>query len=155
MLILIVCQKYPSAQFTKLETPLPVAVATPESQLAAIGILRVPIDWENGKSYTFSMLVVPRLVWPILFGQNHLDMIGAKTDHTERIVTFTDPDLNFSVSCPNENPLDLYPRLGNPYSTSPSSGTSSANLITPVCMLTSTPPPHSQVNQLSFIGVLI
>ena len=87
------------------------------------------------------MLVVPRLVWPILFGQNHLDMVGAKTDHTKRIVTFTDPDLNFSVSCPNENQLDLYPRLGNPYSNSPRSGTSSANVITPVRMLTCTSTP--------------
>ena len=137
----IVCQKYPSAQFTKLESPLPVAVATPESQLGDNGILQVPIVWETGKPCTFSMLVVPRLVWPILFGQNHLDMIGTKTDHTKRTVTFTDPDLNFSVFCPNENPLDLYPRLGNPYSNSPRSGTSSANVITPVCILTSTPTP--------------
>ena len=73
-------------------------------------------------------------------------MIGAKTDHTKCIVTFTDPDLNFSVSCPNENPLDLYPRLGDPYSISPRSGTSSANVITPVCMLTATPTP-SQPNE--------
>ena len=137
----IVCQKYPVVQFTKLDKPLPVAMATPESQLSAIGIILVPIVWETGKPCTFSMLVVPRLVWPILFGQNHLDMIGAETSHTKRVVTFTDPDLNFSVSCPNENPLDLYPRLGNPYSISPSSGTSSAQVITPVCMLTSTPTP--------------
>ena len=141
----IVCQKFPSAQFTKLEKALPVAVATPESQLSAIGILQVPIVWKTGKPCTFSMLVVPRLVWPILFGQNHLDMIGAKTDHTNSIVTFTDPDINFSVSCPNENSLDLYPWLGNPDST-PRSGTSSANVITPVCMLTSTPTP-SQPNE--------
>ena len=118
-----------------------MAAATPESQFSTIGILQVPIVWENGKPCTLSMLVVPQLVWPILFGQDHLDMIGAKTDHTERIVAFTDPDLNFSVSCPNENPLDLYPQLGNPYSTSPRSGTSSANVITPVRMLTSTPTP--------------
>ena len=134
----IVCQKYPMVQFTKLDKPLPVAMATPESQLSAISII---IVWETGKLCTFSMLVVPRLVWPIPFGQNHLDMIGAETSHTKRVVTFTDPDLNFSVSCPNENPLDLYPRLGNPYSISPSSGTSSAQVITPVCMLTSTPTP--------------
>ena len=59
----IVCQKYPSVQFTQLETPLPVAVAAPESQLSAIGILQVPIVWETGKPCTFSMLAVPQWVW--------------------------------------------------------------------------------------------
>ena len=58
----IICQKYPHLQFTKLETPLPVAVATPNSQLKAIGILPVPIVWESGKPCTFSTLVVPQLV---------------------------------------------------------------------------------------------
>ena len=115
----IICQKYPDIQFTKLITPLPVAVVTPDSQLMAIGMLRVPVVWETGKLCTFSMLVVPKQVWPILFGQNHLDMIGAQTDHTKRTVKFTDPDLNFTVSCPNENPVDMYPRLGNPCSISP------------------------------------
>ena len=49
----IICQKYPDIQFTKLVTPLPVAVATPDSQLMAIGMLQVPIVWETGKLCTF------------------------------------------------------------------------------------------------------
>ena len=57
-----ICQKYPDIQFTKLVTPLPVAVATPDSQLMAIEMLQVPIVWETGKLCTFSMLVVPKLV---------------------------------------------------------------------------------------------
>ena len=137
----IICQKYPAIQFTKLVTPLPVAVATPDPQLMAIGMLQVPIVWETGKLCTFSMLVVPKLVWPILFGQNHLDMIGAQTDHTKRTVKFTDPDLNFTVSCPNENSVDMYPRLGNPCSIFPNSAKSNATVTTPVCLLTSIPTP--------------
>ena len=137
----IICQKYPDIQFTKLVTPLPAAVATPDSQLMAIGMLQVPIVWETGKLCTFSMLVVPKLVWPILFRQNHSDMIGAQTDHTKRTVKFTDPDLNFTVSCPKENPVDMYPRLGNPCSISPNSAKSNATVTTPVCLLTSTPTP--------------
>ena len=94
----IICQKYPDIQFIKLFTPLPIAVATPDSQLMAIGMLQVPIVWETGNFFTFSMLVVPKLVWPILFGQNHLDMIGAQTDHTKHTVKFTGPDLNFTLA---------------------------------------------------------
>ena len=55
----IICQKYPDIQFTKLVTPLPVVVATPDSQLMAIGMLQVPVVWETGKLCTFFMLVVP------------------------------------------------------------------------------------------------
>ena len=80
-----------------------------------------------------------RLVWPILFGQNSLDMIGAQTNHTKLTVTFTDLDLNFTVLCPNCNPTELYPRLGPPNSISPSHGPLSAHVATPLCLLTSSP----------------
>ena len=149
----IICHKYPDIQFTKLVTLLPVAVATPDSQLMAIGILQVSTVWETGKLCTFSMHVVPKLVWPILFGQNHSDMIGAQTDHTTLTVKFTDPGLNFTVSCPNENPVDMHPRLGNPCSISPNSAKSNVTVTTPVCLLTST--PHSLVNPLGCIVALI
>ena len=65
----IICQKYPHLQFTKLETTLPVAVATPNSQLKATGVLPVPIVWDSGKPCTFSMLVVPQLVGPSCLGK--------------------------------------------------------------------------------------
>ena len=137
----IICQKYPNLQFTKLKTPLPVAVATPDSQLKASGILQVPAVWETGKPCTFSMLVVPQLVWPFLFGQNHLDLIGAQTKHTKRTITFTDRDLHFTVVGPNRNPIELHPRLGPPNSISPGHGPSSAHVATFLCWLTSSPTP--------------
>ena len=67
----VIAQKHPHLTFTKLQSSLPVAVANPSSQLAAIGFMQVPIIWENGCPSIFSMLVVPGLAWPILFGQNH------------------------------------------------------------------------------------
>ena len=107
----------------------------------AIGTLQVPIVWETSKLCTFSMLVVPKLVWPILFGRNHLDVIGAQTDHTKCTVKFTDPGLNFTVSCPKENSVDMYPRLGNPCSIFSDSAKSDVTVTTPVSLLTSTPTP--------------
>ena len=62
----------PALQFTKVEQSIPVSVAGPNSSFRAVGILQVPIVWETGKSAIFTMLVVPNLTWPILFGQNHL-----------------------------------------------------------------------------------
>ena len=74
-------------------------------------------------------------------------MIGAQTNHTKRTVTFTDPDLNFTVACPNGNPIELYPCLGSPNSISPSHGPSSAHVAIPMCLLTSSPTP-SQPSEL-------
>ena len=153
----IICQKYPDIQFTKLVTPLPVAVTTPDSQLMAIEMLQVPIVWETARLCTFSMHVVPKLVWPILFRQNHLDMIGAQTDPTKRTVKFTDPQLNFTVSCPNENLVDMYPCLGNPCSISPGPTLPNPMRLLPlqyVCLHQHLP-PHSLVNPLGCILALI
>ena len=77
----IVAQKHPHLTFTKLQSPLPVAVATRTSHLKAIGIMQFPIVWENGRPSIFSMLVVPHLAWPILFGQDHLRKTQGQTDH--------------------------------------------------------------------------
>ena len=93
------------------------------------------------------MLVVPQLVWSILFGQNHLDIIGAETNHTKCNITFTDPDLNFTFACPNCIPkIELYPWLGPPKFIAPSRGPYSAHVATPLCLLTSSPTP-SQPNE--------
>ena len=80
--------------FTKLPNPIPVAVATPVSKLNAVGVSQVPITWENGRPSIFSMLVVPGVSWPILFGQNHLRMTQAHTDPVELTVHFRDPALS-------------------------------------------------------------
>ena len=94
-----IAPKHPQLIFTKLPSPLPVAVASPPSQLQAIGAMQVPIVWENGRPSIFSMLVVPGLAWPILFGQNHLRKTQAHTNHAALQVYFADPQLNFTVTC--------------------------------------------------------
>ena len=65
----IVAQKHPHQTFTKLQSPLPVAVATPTSHLKAIGIMQVPIVWENGRPSIFFYACGPSLglaniFWP-------------------------------------------------------------------------------------------
>ncbi len=56
-----VATHHPHLRFTKLEQHVPVSVAGPNSKLWAVGIMQVPIVWENGRSVTFTMLVVPNL----------------------------------------------------------------------------------------------
>ena len=64
-------------------------------------------------SFHLSMLVVPGLAWPILFGQNHLRKTQAHTNHAALQVYFADPQLNFTVKCRDANPLDAFPSLRN------------------------------------------
>ena len=47
----IIAQKHPQLTFTKLQSPLPVAVANPSSHLTAIGVMQVPIIWEKWSSF--------------------------------------------------------------------------------------------------------
>ena len=64
----LVSQNCPDLKFTKLATLLSVSVAGAESTLQDVGMVQIPIVWENGHHSIFSMLVVPGLIWPILFG---------------------------------------------------------------------------------------
>ena len=140
----VIAQKHPHLTFTKLQSSLRVAVANPSLQLKAIGLMEVPIIWENGRPSIFSMLVVPGLAWPILFGQNHLSKTKADTDHSGLTVHFADPPMNFTVTCRDTNPLDAFALLRNQTSSSaplgPSSslsqGSSTANVT---CLLTAMP----------------
>ena len=84
----VICQKSPQLTYQRLEQPIPVAVATSATQLKAIAVLQVPITWENGQNSNFSVLVVPNLAWPILFGQNHLSQTQTVTDHANYRVRF-------------------------------------------------------------------
>ena len=70
------------------------------------------------------MLVVPRLAWPILFGQNHLWITKAHTDHSGLKVHFADPPMNFTVTCRDTNPLDEFLPLRNQTSSSAPPGIS-------------------------------
>ena len=109
----------------------PRLTANPSSQLQAIGVMQVPIVWENGGPSIFSMLVVLGLALPILFGQNHLRKTQAHTNHAALQVYFADPQLNFTVKCCDANPLDAFPSLRNP--ASPSTNVA--------CLLLCPPPP--------------
>ena len=98
-------------QFTKLEQHIPVSVAGPCSALRAVGTMQVPIVWENGRSTTFTMLVVPNLTWPILFGQNHLRQTDAIIRSRELTVYFANKAMDFEVKCNDSNPALAFPSL--------------------------------------------
>ena len=148
----IIAQKHPQLTFPKLQSPLPVAVADPSSQLTAIDVMQVPIIWENGRPSIFSMFVVPGLAWPILFGQNHLCKTQAHTNHAALQVYFADPQLNFTVKCRDANPLDVFPSLRNQPSSSASQGSPSTHVT---CLLTAMPTPPTIVPTSGFTMVSI
>ena len=100
--------------------------------------MQVTVIWENGRPSIFSMLVVPGLAWPILFGQNHLRKTQAHTNHAALQVYFADPQLNFTVKCRDANPLDAFPSLRSQPSSSASQGSPSTHVA---CLLTAMPPP--------------
>ena len=122
----VIALKHPHLTFTKLPSSLPVAVANSSSQLNAIGLMQVPIIWENGRPSIVSMLFVPGLAWPILFGQNHLRITKPHSDHSRLKVHFADPPMNFTVTCRDTNPLDAFPPLRNQTSSSAPPGFSTS-----------------------------
>ena len=107
----LVAKASPTLLFTKLEQPIPVSVAGPSSDLRAVGTMQVPIVWENGRLTTFTMLVVPQLSWPILFGQNHLRQTDAHIYSKALKVPFADPSMNFTVTCYDSSPLSAFPTI--------------------------------------------
>ena len=131
----LVSKSRPDLLFTKLEQPIPVSVAGPSSTLRAVGTMQVPIIWENGRLATFTMLVVPQLSWPILFGQNHLRSTDAHIFSKDLRVYFAAPSMNFYVTCYDSSPLAAFPSLKPPQ---PSS-CSAANVT---CLLTPFPVPE-------------
>ena len=132
----LVSKKCPNLSYKKLATPLSVSVASSDSQLKAVVIMQISITWENSICSTFSMLVVPGLIWPVLFGQNNLRQTKAITDHGGLKVNFKNPSMKFTITCGDSNPLDSFPNLLSQNSTPVSSG--SANVA---CLLTAAPPP--------------
>ena len=46
----------------------------------------VPISWNNERETILSMLVVPQLAWPILFGENHLPATKALVDQPTHLL---------------------------------------------------------------------
>ena len=102
----MVAKHNPALKFTKLEQHIPVSVAGPNFNLCTEGVMQVPIVWENGKSVTFTTLVVPNLTWPILFGQNHLGKMDACIRSKEFKVYFANSAMDFEILCYDSNPLE-------------------------------------------------
>ena len=79
-------EKYPSFKWVKLSSPVAVHVANKDAELQGVGMQDVHINWGPGKYSVHTMLVVPKLSFPALFGNNHLECCDAVVSHKERIV---------------------------------------------------------------------
>ena len=132
----------PALQFTKLEQPIPVSVAGPNSSLRAFGVLQVPIVWESGQSALFTMVVDPNLTWPILFGQNHLRKTDARIYSKDLRVCFADPALNCEVQYYDTNPLEAFPTLRGHQPCRSST-------VNVTCLLTAMPQPGTTAEHVS------
>ena len=100
-----VASKCPHLKYQSLETLVTVSVADANSQLKAVGTMEIPIQWSNGRETTFQMLVVPRLSWPILFGENHLHSTQALVDHGDPSILFRHPSMSFKIACSLDSPI--------------------------------------------------
>ena len=90
---------------TKLTEPVAINVANEDAVLQSIALQDVPFTWGPGKSSIHTMLVVPKLAWHILFGNNHLEATGGIVKHKERIARFTHPQMQFAIKCSREPPV--------------------------------------------------
>ena len=76
-------EKYPSSKLVKLPSPIPIHVANKDAVLQGVGTHNVRIDWVPGKYSVHTMLVVPKLSFPVLFGNNHLELCDPVVAHKE------------------------------------------------------------------------
>ena len=75
-----VASKRSDLKYCALQDPISVTAADPKSNLKAVATMEIPITWETKTETVFTMLVVPGLVWPILFGETHLHATQALVD---------------------------------------------------------------------------
>ena len=101
-----IASKRPNLKYCPLEEPISVTAADPKSNLKAVATMEVPITWETKTETVFTMLVVPGLIWPMLFGENHLHATQALVDHYAPSITFRHPSMQFHVQCSLDNPLE-------------------------------------------------
>ena len=127
-------------KYTPLADPIPVAVANPAAQLKDIGTMEVPITFVNGHTATFLMLLMPGLAWPILYGENYLQITNALVDHQALTITFRHPSLNATIKCQTGDPLHAFPRLAptnlSTGATTENNATSTASSARFTCLLT-------------------
>ena len=138
-----VASKRPDLKYCALKEPISVTAADPKSNLKAVATMEIPITWETNTETVFTMLVVPGLVWPILFGENHLHATQALVDHYVPAVTFRHPSMQFHVQCSLDNPLKGFTSVLAPNaSLSHESGqTASKPHVSVTCLLTGAPSP--------------
>ena len=127
--------KRPSLQYKKLPESIPVSVTDAKSNLSVTATMDVPITW------IFTMLVVPHLSWPILFGENLLHASKALVDHDQPSITFRHPSMQFTVPCSLDNPLTGFTSTTAPASHIPSNNSRDNNQphVGVTCLLTKTP----------------
>ena len=94
--------KYPDYKWVKLPSPIPIHVANEDAGLQGIGMQDVRIDWGPGKFSIRTMLVVPKLSLPVLFGNNHLELCDAVVSHKDSVVHFRHPKMQFKIKCPSQ-----------------------------------------------------
>ena len=92
-------EKYPSFKWVKLSSLVAIHVPNEDARLQGVGMQDVRIDWGPGKYSVHTMLVVPKLPFPILFGNNNLEPCDAVVSHKERIVHFRHPAMQFMFKC--------------------------------------------------------
>ena len=85
-----------------------MSVARSSSNLQAVGTMQVPIIWESGHPTRFTILVLPQLSWPILFGQNYLRQNDAHIYCKALKAHFADPSMNFTVTFYDSSPLPVF-----------------------------------------------
>lgn len=135
--------KRPSLQFKILPESIPVSVPDAKSNLSVTATMDVPITWSNGRESIFTMLVVPHLSWPILFGENHLHATKALADHDQPSITFRHPSRQFTVPCSLDNRLTGFTSTTAPASHAPSNNSRDnyQHHVGVTCLLTKTPDP--------------
>jgi len=87
-----------------LEELISVTAVDPKSNLKAVATMEIPISWETNTETVFTMLVVPVLACPMLFGENHLHATQVLVDHYAPSITFLHPSIQFRVQCSLDNP---------------------------------------------------
>ncbi|XP_068756924.1 uncharacterized protein [Montipora capricornis] len=135
--------KRPDLNYCPLEEFISVTAADPKSNLTAVATMEIPITWEPKTETVFTMLVVPGLVWPILFGENHLHATQALVDHYVPAVTFRHPSMQFRVHCSLDNRLKGFTSDSAPNaSLSHERGQAASKPhVSVTCLLTGAPPP--------------
>ena len=158
-----VASKWSDLKYCALQEPISVMAADPKSNLKAVATMEIPITWETKTETVFTMLVVPGLVWPILFGENHLHATQALVDHYVPCITFRHPSMQFRVQCSLDNPLQGFTSVSAPNGSSSheSGATVPKPHVSVTRLLTGAPPPgvhkHSQSlhRGLNFLTVCI